>query len=71
MDTLKLIRDGVRLRKTQNKPEDESDSPSPPSVSRYDSWENTELYRAIERVREQVKIDDTDDESDEDDNSFS
>ncbi|XP_072038876.1 junction-mediating and -regulatory protein-like [Amphiura filiformis] len=70
MDTLKLIRDGVRLRKTQTKPEDESDSL--PSLSRSENWEDTELYRAIEKVRQQVK-DDTDEEEseDEEDNSFS
>ena len=66
MDTLKLIRDGVRLRKTHHRQELE-DSPLP-SLTKPESWENTELYRAIEKVRQQVGPgEDESDGSEEDD----
>ena len=67
MDTLKLIRDGVRLRKTHH--QKESDDSPLSSLTKPESWENTELYRAIEKVRKQVgpgedESDDSEDDSD-------
>ena len=72
MGTLKLIREGVHLRKTQKSQNNETDGDSFPSLSRLGNWEDTELYRAIEKVRQSVQPDEPDeDDSEATDSDFS
>ena len=66
MGTLKLIREGVHLRKTKNNNSTDTDGDSIPSLSKLSNWEDTDLYRAIEKVRQQVKPDDPEEEDSDD-----